>query len=140
MRTAVLTRQPSTSEGTFGKWTMDTGEVWDSLELPWKDNANGTSCIPVGTYACKWINSPKHGMCYQVMNVPQRSMIEIHSANFAGDKTRGLKCELLGCIGLGKSVGQLTGQQALLGSKVAISEFHAVTGGIDFELTVENAA
>lgn len=138
MRTAILERIETSDYGTFGIFTLDDGTSWHSGELPWNDNEHGTSCIPAGTYRCTWINSPKHGECYQVLDVPGRSMIEIHSANFMGATSKGYACQLLGCIALGKSVGHLEGreQTALLQSRVAISEFENNMNQADFELTI----
>lgn len=140
MKKATLTRDLSTDEGTFGLLETDSGDVFHTGELPWRNNDHGTSCIPAGTYICRWINSPKHGMCYQVTGVHGRDMIEIHSANWMGDKSKGFKSQLLGCIALGKSVGRLEGQAAVLASKVAVEEFNDAMGTGDFELTIKEKA
>lgn len=145
MRTATLTTHPDQEDpayGTFGKLVLNDGTEFCSGELPWHNNANGVSCIPATEEGkprlVSWINSPKHGECYQITGVEGRDMIEIHSANFMGDKSEGLECQLLGCLALGKSIGKLEGhrQTALLGSKVAIAEFEANMNKEDFELTV----
>ena len=82
--------------------TTGTIEVWDgpirtltikSLELPWLDNGPRKSCIPIGTYTMRWTTSPKFGATWQVMDVPNRTAIRIHAANY----TR----QLLGCIAPG---------------------------------------
>jgi hypothetical protein len=143
MRTATLTRSPSTDDGTFGKLVLDDGTTFFTGELPWRDNKNGTSCIPPGpeessiVYLCKRIDSPKHGPCYQVTGVPHRDMIEIHSANYMGDSTKGKICQLLGCIALGMSIGILNGQMAVLRSKVAIAAFEKNLNEENFELTIK---
>lgn len=133
---AVLTRSPSTDHGTFGRLVLDDGTTFYSLELPWRDNNRGISCIPPGTYTCKWIHSPKHGECYQVLNVPDRSMIEIHSANFAGDAALGYVSQLRGCITLGVGIGILENQLVVLNSRHAIGVFEDKQNKEDFELTV----
>lgn len=135
MRIATLLSNPSTEYGTFGTILLDDHTSWSTGELPWADNQHGISCIPAGTYTCKWINSPKHGMCYQVMDVPNRDMIEIHSANFPPQ-------QLLGCIGLGESIGLLAPYPgaipvtAILQSKQAVQEFEDNLKTEDFQLTV----
>ena len=136
MRYAKLTRGSSTDDGTIGKFILDDDTTFFSLELPWRDNVNRLSSIPVGTYICTKINSPKHGVCYQVTNVPGRDMIEIHSANFAGDITKGKISQLLGCIALGTGTGILQGQNAVLQSKLAIQQFEDKMNWEDFELTI----
>lgn len=144
MNHVELVRGESTDAGTFGTLSLNHGE-WACVtgELPWRDNDHGTSCIPNGTYTCKWINSPKHGECYQVMDVPGRDYIEIHSANFMGDKTKinpvtdeYYITQLLGCIALGRSLGMMDGQMAVLKSKETIADFERRMGGNDFTLEI----
>lgn len=64
-----------------------------TLELPWKDNQRNISCIPEGTYMCVPRSSVKHGAHFHLVNVPQRSLILIHVANYIS--------QLQGCIAPG---------------------------------------
>jgi len=132
----TLTSVPSTDQGTFGKFDLANGISYFSLELPWRNNAHGISCIPDGIYTCHWINSPKHGECYQVLDVSGRSMIEIHPANYAGDVSKQFISDLEGCIALGTALGILHNQLAVLNSRKAIAEFHAQQNKQDFKLTI----
>ena len=125
----TVQRMSTSDQGTFGMAFLDIGWNAHSLELPWRNNETGKSCILPGTYNAEWINSPKHGWCYMLKDVPGRTDVEIHSANWAGDASQGLKCQLLGCIALGLSVGVLEGQNAILQSKDAIAQFHSHTNG-----------
>lgn len=143
MRRAILLSNPSTDDGTFGVLMLDDNTIFRTGELPWRNNSKGASCIPPDphsnnsiTYVCKWIVSPKHGECYLVTGVSDRDMIEIHSANYMGDANKGKITQLLGCIALGKTVGMLDGQMAVLQSKQAIAEFEANMAKEDFELTI----
>lgn len=144
MKKVTIIRGPSTDAGTFGTLSVDDGWNCKTGELPWRDNENGKSCIPSGVYTCKWIMSPKHGPCYQVMNVPGRSMIEIHSANFVGDsECSGMDCQLLGCIALGSEVGFLRNssgskQRAVLNSMATVNEFNSHMGNMDFTLIIKD--
>lgn len=144
MKSATLIRKPSTDEGTPGKFILSDGWTCASLELPDRENKNRFSRIPNGIYTCHRILSPKHGWCYQVMNVPNRSMIEIHSANFAGDVLKGYVSQLLGCIALGTAIGYLDAgggeQLAVVHSRDAIAEFERRMAGEDFELTIKEEA
>ncbi len=106
------------------------------MELPERNNAPGFSDIPSGVYQCEKRISPKHGPCYYVLDVPGRSDIEIHSANWAGDTTKGLKCQLLGCLSLGRAIGELAGQKAVLSSRDALAGFESDLNGEAFELTI----
>jgi len=63
-------------------------------------------------------------------------MVEIHSANWAGDVSLGKHCQLLGCIALGKGVGVLEGQNAILSSKTAMAEFESLLNKEDFTLVI----
>ena len=65
-----------------------------SLELPWKKNDSRVSAIPEGTYNVVKRNSPKYKDHLHILNVPNRSMILIHEANYVR--------ELLGCIAVGE--------------------------------------
>lgn len=67
-----------------------------TLELPDLDNQPNISCIPQGTYKCSKFTSPTHGLCVAVHNVPNRTLIRIHTGNF----TR----QILGCILVGQSL------------------------------------
>lgn len=65
------------------------------IELPWHDNAARTSCIPVGRYKMRYSMSNRFKkMMWEVLNVPGRAGIRIHSGNYAGDKLS----DSLGCI------------------------------------------
>ncbi len=106
MRVAILTRQPSTDEGTFGDILTDSGLSLKSVELPWKDNATGISCVPYGTYRAAWRWSQAHDRnLYHLLNVPMRSEVEIHSGNVAGDVSKGYASEVRGCILPGLALG-----------------------------------
>ena len=64
-----------------------------TLELAWKNNERRISCIPEGTYKCVKRLSPKYGHHWHVLDVPNRSLILIHSGNF---HTHTLGCILVG--------------------------------------------
>lgn len=136
MRRATLTRHDTGPEGTFGTLVTDSGFSCRTGELAWHDNEPDRSCIPAGTYACTWRHSPKHGDCYHVENVPGRTNIEIHAANFVGDKDEDMLCELLGCIAPGLQVGVLKGQMAVKQSSLGLRMLVEDLGKEPFELTI----
>ena len=80
-------------------------ETYYTLELPWKDNQRMISCIPVGVYKIKKHNSGKFGRCFWIKDVPGRSEILIHPANY----TR----QLLGCIAVGMDHKDIDGDGEL---------------------------
>ncbi len=120
MRHAVLTRNETSDQGTFGTLVTDTGFTCRTGELPWRDNKPDISCVPPGEYFCSYNWSEKHGHCYWLGGVLGREAVEIHAANFMGDKTKAFKSELLGCIAPGLDVGILASQKAVIHSKEAL--------------------
>jgi len=91
----LLKRDYKGKDCTLGK--MYFGEnVVETLELPWKDNLPKGSCIPDGEYEVEKTYSPSFKkQLWLIKNVPNRSGIRIHSANYVS--------ELLGCIAPGLS-------------------------------------
>lgn len=145
MKRAVLTSSPSTDEGTFGMMVLDDGSDMHTLELPWRDNAPQISCIPAGTYLCELVWSPRFKtQLYGLRNVPQRSDILIHWANWAGDRAKGWKSELQGCIAPGVAVGVLNNhaghpQRAVIQSRRALHDLMAWAAGQPFELEIRRS-
>ena len=76
-------------------------ELCKILELPWKNNERRVSCIPEGEYRVIAHKSRKFGHCFWVRDVPGRSEILIHPANY----TR----QLLGCLAPGLDFGDIDG-------------------------------
>ena len=136
MKKVTLTRTSMSDQGTFGVLSVDE-HAWFTGELPDRGNANDVSCIPLGTYPCSYTLSFRmRKRTYEVGNVPGRSGIRIHSANFMGDKAKGLHCQLNGCVALGKKLGTMDGQQAVLLSVQAVREFEEYMGKKPFVLEV----
>ena len=141
MRTLILTRFPSTDEGTFGRIKGDGLSV-RSLELPWKENEPKRSCIPLGSYTCKLVRSPKFGRVYGLVNVLGRDHILIHAANLAGDSSKGFVSDLEGCIAPylieGRLVNNLGNEQrAGLSSRSALRMLMDWARKDDFQLRIQ---
>src|SRR5574340_184491 len=83
MKQAQLIRLLNKDTGSEGILLFGSNNAL-TLELPWRDNEPSYSCIPEGTYLCKWWKSPSKGWCYRLYDVPNRNYILIHSATFAG--------------------------------------------------------
>ncbi len=82
---------------TIGRLTLSGGTFQCfTLELPWKENERGISCIPAGTYEAFKRMSPKNGSVIELLNVKDRSNIQVHRGNY----TR----QIEGCILVGDSV------------------------------------
>ena len=94
-----------------------------TLELPWRENKRSISCIPAGEYPVEIRMSPKYGQIYWVKDVKDRTFILIHSGNWAGDTSKGYKTHVNGCILLGQRRGLLSGQWAVLNSRITVKRF-----------------
>ena len=97
----TLTRVWSDATGTFGTLAGPAGPFALTVELPWRDNAPRVSCIPLGTYTCQRVQSPKFGNTFEITQVAGRSHVLFHKANTIHD--------LLGCIGVGESFNPVGG-------------------------------
>jgi len=140
MKLATLQREPSSDEGTYGTLRFDGQQVY-TIELPWRDNQRQISCIPPGRYECAIVGSPKFGRVYEVKNVPGRSAVLIHSANLAGDLTKGWTTQLQGCIAPGERRGTMINvsgkmQRAVLVSRPALRRFMQWAGDEPFTLEI----
>ncbi len=130
--TYILVREPSTPDGTLGEMFDPEGDhLCFTMELPWEDNVPQKSCIPTGTYTCVPHNSASHPGTWELLNVPKRSEILIHTGNTDADS--------LGCILVGRTIGSLGGKPAVLLSAVA---FHVMKQTVPstFQLEIENAS
>ncbi|MEO6963328.1 MAG: DUF5675 family protein [Puia sp.] len=75
-----------------------------SIELPWKDNHAGVSCIPEGRYELVQRWSPRFRRHLQVMDVAQRKYILIHPANDAMHELKGCIAPASFITGVGKGI------------------------------------
>lgn len=130
-----IMREPSDAQQTLGQATLYDGlqKVFEckTLELDWQDNEPRQSCIPKGRYTCKPYSSPKYPNVYQVMNVPGRSYILIHSGNYHTD--------ILGCILVGSAHTDINGDgyKDVVSSKNTLDKIRSIIGNNEFELVIE---
>lgn len=121
-----LNRISRTDQGTEGILSVPSLSFsCYALELPWRDNRPSVSCIPPGSYRMSWRISKKYN-AFHIQQVSGRSFILIHSGNFAGDNAMGFKSHSEGCILLGKSMGHLQGQRAVLASRDTVAKFNSL--------------
>lgn len=80
---------------TLGHLRVGVTPLWEAytVERPWLDNQPYTSCIPAGTYKAFTRVSPSNGNVIELIDVPGRTFIQFHVANWAW--------QLEGCIGVG---------------------------------------
>jgi len=137
MREVTIKRCQSHDWGTAGFLKEGDFEC-RTLELQWEDNKRRKSCIPVGTYMCKIVDSPKFGKVYGILDVPGRFNVLIHVGNFAGDTDKGLKSDVLGCVLLGNSITVINTQMGVSDSGNTFKGFMKHMGNEDFMLHIEN--
>lgn len=130
----LLTRTSWDNYGTFGYFTVADNPEYPAIfcytvELPWQDNHPDQSCIPAGVYQCIPHNSPAHPDTWEVSNVPNRSNILIHNANFPD--------QLLGCIGVGDSIAKINGQLGVTNSVATLNKLRSDFPA-SFTLTITN--
>lgn len=132
-----LRRDEVTADGVRGTLRVGTLTL-QTLEDDWKNNQRGESCIPAARYPLKLVRRPpvKGGyQCYEIENVPGRSLIRIHPGNTEED--------IEGCVLVGLSRGpkrvkkdEDTGalnvdKRAVLSSQEAFRQFMAAMEGED---------
>jgi hypothetical protein len=105
------------------------------------------SCIPPGLYMAHLTHSARFQRdVYVLEGVPDRSAIELHPANWAGDVTLGYQTDLHGCAAPGIARGVLTPphgrgeQRAVLQSQRAFQQFMDACDGEDIEVHILWAA
>ena len=75
MKKLTLKRINSSRECVLGVLELDDKEICKTLELPWRDNQKGISCIPAGEYKLSPYPSSRFGEVYIVNDVPNRTGI-----------------------------------------------------------------
>lgn len=117
-----LERFAYTPHGTFGRIMLPEFECF-TVERPWLDNKRRQSCIPEGTYELVLGMYNRGGYpAYELMDVPDRSLIKIHVGNTMDD--------IVGCIAPGKALGFLERKWAVSSSRKAFNEFMVAMNGI----------
>ena len=78
-----------------------------TLELPNKDNQHNISCIPEGVYPMQKEQPNEHFPYghFSILNVPERSGILMHIANYVS--------QLRGCLAVGKDLLDMNGDKLL---------------------------
>ena len=132
MKTLRLVRVTEYNNATLGVLCIDDSPEVLTLEDAWRDNETKISCIPVGRYRIKLHRSPRFGVTYKIIDVPERSDILFHPGNTNKDTH--------GCILLGLQYGRLDGNSAVLASKSAFQKFMQLMGDVpEAELLVIDA-
>ena len=91
-------------EGANGQILFEGRLMMYTIELPWKNNQAGVSCIPEGQYELTKRWSLKFGRHLQILNVPGREYILIHPANEALRELKGCIAPVCFLTGAGKGI------------------------------------
>lgn len=139
MEKVFIVRHSTGKMGTVGVLHKDSF-ICPTLELPWYNNIGQYSCILAGEYVAKYTYSPHmKRYTYELMNVPNRSKVRIHSGNYAGDSRLGYLTHVLGCFLLGKKIYEKAGpkKQLMIGtSSVVVTSFENLMKKKPFILNV----
>ena len=118
MKHFELKRIAADDDATYGVLIHKNIPFAVTLELPWNDNLPNISCIPLGWYNCKRINSPTHGNCFEITNVRGRTHILFHKGNIP-EHTEG-------CVLLGEAFDPVRGKNGIIYSGHAYDQFMAL--------------
>jgi len=130
MKEVLLERFAHTPMGVFGNLSVDGFECY-TVERPWLDNKPRESCIPEGVYQLELGMYNRGGYpAYEIMNVPDRSLIKMHIANNIND--------VIGCVGFGSKLGYYENLWAVLDSGGAMKKFMAAMDGEDGQIIVKS--
>lgn len=127
--TVDLLRTEYSDLGTRGILTLPHGWSCFTIELPWLDNEAFVSCIPEGDYPLQLRRSgvverttdAEFLNGWEVADVPGRSYIMIHVANYPGN--------LEGCIGPGQIETTMHNEPAVGNSLAAFRRLMAELEG-----------
>jgi hypothetical protein len=129
MQTIILVRDEESKEhGTFGKLFINGREFCHTIEPADMDNKENISSIPCGVYRCTPYSSAKYSNVYQILKVPDRTLILIHWGNTIDDTE--------GCPVVGSHRGMLGEKKAVLNSRKTFVRFRETMGKEDFYIIV----
>lgn len=127
-----------TLERTYDKAKPTYGELWcggdmicQTFELPWWNNQHNISCIPEGTYEVIPHNTEDKPNTFELVDVPNREGILIHTGNTVRDT--------LGCILVGAHEGELNGEPAILDSQSAMKLLRERLNGQSVTIEIKEA-
>ena len=130
MKKVLLERFAYSPMGTFGILTVDDFFCY-TVERPWLDNKARKSCIPEGAYGIELGMYNRGGYpAYEIMNVPDRSLIKMHIANNIND--------VIGCVGFGDSLGYYENLWSVMNSGKTMAKFMDAMDGEDGQIVIKS--
>ena len=122
-----------TSKSQFGIFGL---LVFDAVQFHTAESAN--LYIPPGLYNVVWDTEGKV-VGYMLADVPNRTAIQIHKGNWAGDTRKGFLSDTEGCILLGLDRRIINGQPAIGRSEPAIQQLHSFLNRAPWRLRIIEA-
>jgi len=134
MKIVEINRSRNNVDGIIGILSIDFIPFCLTLEQPWNDNIPFKSCVPSGIYICKQFESPKYGITFEIMDVPDgRDLCLFHWGNTVENT--------LGCVLLGNQIGTIYDKRAILNSKITIKNFlNRFEYDLEFPLLISDQA
>ncbi|MCW5591069.1 MAG: hypothetical protein KIS74_03120 [Burkholderiales bacterium] len=130
IQSLLLKRIDLRPDRSYGALIGPQGPFIFTLELPWRENQPQVSCIPIGSWTCRRVVSPRWGETFDI-KVPGRSLIRFHWGNTEDDT--------LGCVLTARTFDPVKGINGAVDSKQAFGELMATLKGVDkFTLHVIN--
>lgn len=121
----IVNRRTKTGDGILGTLKLD----WSPFACFTAENLK--DAIPAGVYTVEFTWSPEFNMIMPLIDVPNRTGIRIHAANFP--------CQLLGCI----AVGDQQEVDAVDNSRVTFNQLNKIfnqKAGIKIQIVEDYAA
>lgn len=133
MYKAILCRTQRQSTQTIGELDIfqDNNPIYrcKTIELEEDKNQVRDDAIPLGDYKVVKRNSPKYGDHFHILDVPNRSYILIHAANYSR--------QLLGCVAVGQNHIDIDGDglKDVTSSKATMQELNDILPN-EFDLLI----
>ena len=125
MKRLLLMRLQRLDDRTLGRLIVFNGTeieaTFTTLELPWRNNEKGNSCILSGYYTIEPRRSDRHGQHLIVNNTQPRELILLHVGNKPTDTN--------GCILVGTGYGDFDndGRREITSSRSAMQKLTSLT-------------
>ena len=130
MKKVLLERFAYSPMGTFGVLTVGVFSCY-TVERPWLNNKASESCIPEGAYGIELGMYNRGGYpAYEIMNVPDRSLIKMHRGNNMND--------VVGCVAFGTKLWYYENLWAVSDSGGAMNKFMAAMDGEDGQIIIKS--
>jgi hypothetical protein len=101
-------------QGTNGTIAYNGQTICATIELPWKNNSARISCIPEGRYSLIKRYSPHFRSHFMLQDVPGRSYILIHPANYALVELKGCIAPVSLITGIGEGIYSVKAMQKII--------------------------